>query len=142
MFRMALTENLAHQMENGILTEAQQKDPELIQLLLDKIVKKKGFENVRANAEGYETPAKIRRGQDTYEYFIPDCTGEVNGRKSYFELGMKSDDERELVTKWRLLSSLANYKHGKLYLAVPRGHMAFTNRILADYPIQAEVVKL
>jgi len=142
MFREAKTENHAHQMENGILTEAQQKDPELIQLLLDKIVKKKGFENVRANAEGYETPAKIRRGKDTEEYFIPDCTGEVNGRKSYFELGMKSDDERELVTKWRLLSSLANYKHGKLYLAVPRGHMAFTNRILADYPIQAEVVKL
>ena len=129
-------------MENGILTEAQQKDAELITLLLDKIVKKKGFENIRANAEGYETPAKIRRGKDTEEYFIPDVTGEVNGRKSYFELGMKSDDERELVTKWRLLSSLANYKHGKLYLAVPRGHMAFTNRILADYPIKAEVVKL
>ncbi|MEM9931031.1 MAG: hypothetical protein AAF840_14510 [Bacteroidota bacterium] len=129
-------------MENGILTEAQQKDAELITLLLDKVVKKKGFENIRANAEGYETPAKIRRGKDTEEYFIPDVTGEVNGRKSYFELGMKSDDERELVTKWRLLSSLANYKHGKLYLAVPRGHMAFTNRILADYPIQAEVVKL
>lgn len=129
-------------MENGILTEAQQKDPEMITLLLDKIVKKKGFENIRANAEGYETPAKIRRGKETEAYFIPDCTGEVNGRKSYFELGMKSDDERELVTKWRLLSSLANYKHGKLYLAVPRGHMAFTNRILADYPINAEVVKI
>ena len=129
-------------MENGILTDAQQKDAELITLLLDKIVKKKGFENIRANAEGYETPAKIRRGKDSEEYFIPDVTGEVNGRKSYFELGMKSEDERELVTKWRLLSSLANYKHGKLYLAVPRGHMAFTNRILADYPIQAEVVKL
>lgn len=129
-------------MENGILTEAQQKDPEMIDLLLEKIVKKKGFENIRANAEGYETPAKIRRGKDTEEFFIPDCTGEVNGRKSYFELGMKSEDERELVTKWRLLSSLANHKHGKLYLAVPRGHMAFTNRILADYPISAEVVKI
>ncbi|MBC6996688.1 hypothetical protein QWY85_02175 [Neolewinella lacunae] len=129
-------------MEHGLLTEAQQKDTELIQLLLDKIVKKKGFENICANVEGYETPAKIRRSKDSEEYFIPDCTGEVNGRKSYFELGMKSLDERELVTKWRLLASLATHKHGKLYLAVPRGHMAFTTRILADYPIQAEVVKL
>ena len=129
-------------MENGILTEGQQKDPELIQALLDKIVNKKGFENVKANAEGYETPAKIRRSKESEEYFIPDVTGEVNGRKSYFELGMKSSDERDLVTKWRLLSSLAQFKHGKLYLAVPRGHMAFTNRILADYPIQAEVVKI
>ncbi|MBB4080591.1 hypothetical protein GGR28_003226 [Lewinella aquimaris] len=129
-------------MENGILTDAQQKDAELIKALLEKIVNKKGFDNVKANAEGYETPAKIRRSKDTDEYFIPDVTGEVNGRKSYFELGMKTEDERELVTKWRLLSSLAAYKHGKLYLAVPRGHMAFTNRILADYPIQAEVVKI
>ncbi len=129
-------------MENGILTEAQQKDAELIQKLLDKIVNKKGFDSVRANAEGYETPAKIRRGKDSDEYYIPDVTGEVNGRKSYFELGMKVDDERELVTKWRLLSDLAGMKHGKLYLAVPRGHMAFTNRILNDYPINAEVVKI
>ena len=129
-------------MENGILTDAQQKDAELIQTLLDKIVSKKGFDNIKANAEGYETPAKIRRSKDSEEYFIPDVTGEVNGRKSYFELGLKSDDVREVVTKWRLLSSLAAYKHGKLYLAVPRGHMAFTTRILADYPIQAEVVKI
>ena len=129
-------------MENGILTEAQEKEAEMITLLLEKVVKKKGFENIRANAEGYETPAKIRRSKDSDEYFIPDVTGEVNGRKSYFELGMKVANERDLVTKWRLLSSLANYKHGKLYLAVPRGHMAFTNRILADYPIQAEVVKI
>ncbi|MEL6140214.1 MAG: hypothetical protein AAFU67_01180 [Bacteroidota bacterium] len=129
-------------MEQGILTDTQEKDPDLIQALLDKVVKKKGFDEVRANVEGYETPAKIRRGKDSEEYFIPDVTGEVNGRKSYFELGMKTNDERLLVTKWRLLSSLAAYKNGKLYLAVPRGHMAFTNRILADYPIQAEIVKI
>ena len=128
-------------MENGMLTEAQQKDAELIQKLLDKIVNKKGFDSIKANADGYETPAKIRL-KDSEDYFIPDVTGVVNGRKSYFELGMKVTDERQLVTKWRLLSDLASLKHGKLYLAVPRGHMAFTNRILADYPIQAEVVKL
>jgi len=129
-------------MEHGILTNTQEKDPDLIQALLDKVVKKKGFDEVRANVEGYETPSKIRRGKDSEEYFIPDVTGEVNGRKSYFELGMKTNDERLLVTKWRLLSNLAAYKNGKLYLAVPRGHMAFTNRILADYPIQAEIVKI
>ncbi|MEL6274607.1 MAG: hypothetical protein AAFU03_05875, partial [Bacteroidota bacterium] len=108
-------------MEHGILTNTQEKDPDLIQALLDKVVKKKGFDEVRANVEGYETPSKIRRGKDSEEYFIPDVTGEVNGRKSYFELGMKTNDERLLVTKWRLLSSLAAYKNGKLYLAVPRG---------------------
>lgn len=129
-------------MEHGILKDTQEKDQALIQRLLDKVVKGKGFDEIKANVDGYETPAKIRRGKDSEEYYIPDVTGEVNGRKSYFELGMKTEDERELVTKWRLLANLADYKNGKLYLAVPRGHMAFTNRILADYPIKAEVVKI
>lgn len=132
-------------MEHGIITETQDRDPEMIKVMIEKVVTRKGFDDVRANIEGYETPAKIRRGQDSDEYYIPDVTGEVNGRKSYFELGLKTSDqktEREVVTKWRLLSNLAAHKNGKLYLAVPRGHMAFTNRILADYPIQAEVVKI
>ena len=129
-------------MENGLLTEAQQKDTDLIEKLLEKIVNKKGFESVKANAEGYETPAKIHFRDDNEKFYIPDVTGVVNGRKSYFELAMKTSDERDLVTKWRLLSDLATLKHGKLYLAVPRGHMAFTNRILNDYPITAEVVKI
>lgn len=133
-------------MEQGIITQSQeQRDPEMIKTLIEKVVTRKGFDDVKANIEGYETPAKIRRGKDSDEYYIPDVTGEVNGRKSYFELGLKTadeDTERMLVTKWRLLSNLAAYKNGKLYLAVPRGHMAFTNRILADYPIDAEVVKI
>lgn len=133
-------------MEHGIVTDMQeQRDPEMIKKLIDKIVTRKGFDDVKANIEGYESPAKIRRGKDSDEFFIPDVTGEVNGRKSYFELGLKTDDlkkERLVITKWRLLSNLAAHKNGKLYLAVPRGHMAFTNRILADYPIQAEVVKI
>lgn len=132
-------------MEHGIVTGSQDRDPEMIKKMIEKIVIRKGFDDVKANVEGYETPGKIRRGKDSEEYYIPDVTGEVNGRKSYFELGMKAEDaktEREVVTKWRLLANLAAHKNGKLYLAVPRGHMAFTNRILADYPIQAEIVKI
>lgn len=132
-------------MEQGIVTDSQERDPEMIKTLIEKVVTRKGFDEVKANVEGYETPTKIRKGKDSDQYYIPDVTGEVNGRRSYFELGLKavdSDGERKVITKWRTLSSLAARKNGKLYLAVPRGHMAFTNRILADYPIQAEIVKI
>ncbi|MEM6396596.1 MAG: hypothetical protein AAF741_09625 [Bacteroidota bacterium] len=135
-------------MDKGILTEAQGKDPELIKKMVEKIVERKGFDQIKANADGFDTPAPIRKkdkeGNVEYTY-IPDVTGTINGRKSYFELGMKTegnDDTQKLVSKWRLLSDFAAIKNGKLYLAVPRGHMAFTNRILADYPIKAEVVKI
>ncbi|MGB3547527.1 MAG: hypothetical protein WBA17_11165 [Saprospiraceae bacterium] len=129
-------------MENGILTENQQKDAELIEQIIKDIVTRKGYQDIKANVEGYETPAKIRRSSEKEEFFIPDVTGELNGRKSYFEVALKTDDERELVTKWKLLSSLAGYKNGKLFLAVPRGHMAFTNRILEAYTIKAEIIKI
>ncbi|MEM9835337.1 MAG: hypothetical protein AAF828_02470 [Bacteroidota bacterium] len=129
-------------MEQGHLTNTQEKDAELIEVMIKKVVSGKGFEEIKANVDGYETPSKLRDRKQEDKFFIPDVTGKINGRKSYFELGMKTTDERELVTKWRILSNLANYKNGKLYLAVPRGHMAFTNRIVADYQIKAEIVKI
>lgn len=129
-------------MEQTTLTDTQEKDTELIETMIKKIVSGKGFDEVKANIEGYETPSKLQDRKNEGVFFIPDVTGVINGRTSYFELGMKTTDETSLVTKWRILSSLANFKNGKLYLAVPRGHMAFTNRLIADYQIQAEVVKI
>lgn len=129
-------------MEEGILTEA--KDEVLLRKLIDKVVLPRGYQDVRANIEGYETPAKLRRKTEDgeEEVFIPDATGVLNGRKSYFELALKSDNLQEVVTKWKLMSNLATYKDGKLFIVVPHGHLAFTNRILESYPIQAEVVKI
>ncbi|MCB0375845.1 MAG: hypothetical protein KDD04_08000, partial [Sinomicrobium sp.] len=65
----------------------------------------------------------------------------LNGRKSYFELVQKTDELQEVITKWKLLSNLASFKDGKLFLIVPHGNLAFTNRILDNYSIQAEVIK-
>lgn len=129
-------------MEETHLTDTQDKETELFETMIKKIVSGKGFDEIKANIEGYDTPAKLVDRKNEGVFFIPDVTGVINGRKSYFELGMKTTDETALVTKWRILSNLAAYKNGKLYLAVPRGHMAFTNRIIADYQIKAEVVKI
>ncbi len=131
-------------MEIGHLTDSQEKTADMIQDMMDKVVARKGFDEIQANLEGYDTPSKIRDRNNPDKFFIPDITGTVNGRKSYFELGLKTegDQTRELVTKWRLLADLAGFKNGKLYIAVPRGNMAFINRIMTDYTIQAEVVKI
>ena len=126
-------------MENGILTNA--KDEVLVRKMIDKVIVPKGYQNVKANTEGFDTPAKLTRPNEE-EAFIPDATATLNGRKSYFELAQKTDDLQEVVTKWKLLSNLASYKDGKLFLVVPHGNLAFTNRILDNYPIRAEVVKL
>ena len=128
-------------MEEGILTD--QKDEELIQQMLDDFICPRGYKNIRANVDEYETPSRLsRQTSDGEESFIPDATGIINGRKSYFELALKSDSKRATVTKWKLLANLAKFKRGKLYLVAPRGHYAFVDRLLKKYPISAEIVKL
>jgi hypothetical protein len=126
-------------MEDGLFTEI--KHPSLIKTMVQKLVRPKGFEIVKANVEGYEPPARLKRkGED--EGFIPDATGTINGKKSYFELALKTEKISDLVTKWKLMSNLAQFRGGKLYLVAPKGHVAFTNRLLKDYPIQAKLVKI
>lgn len=126
-------------MEEGILTE--EKKPKLIQKVIDEIVSPRGYKNIRANAEEFDTPARLNRERDD-EVYIPDITGVINGRKSYFELSIKTDKIRQIVTKWKLLSKLASFKRGKLFLVVPRGHYAFTNRVLNKYPIEAKIIRM
>lgn len=130
-------------MEEGILTEHQGKESELIRQVVDEVVTPRGYKEIKANLDDYDTPSRLsRKSSDGEEAFIPDVTGILNGRKSYFEVAMKTDKIRQVVTKWKLLSNVARFKRGKLVLIVPRGHFAFTNRILNKYPIQADVVKM
>lgn len=125
-------------METGILTEG--KRPELIKEAIEKVVNAKGYEGIKANLEEYDTPSRLHRKDE--EAFIPDITGVKAGRKSYFELAMKTDTVQEAVTKWTLLSSLARLHNGKLYLIVPKGHLTFTQKLVKDYNILATVIRL
>jgi len=126
-------------MEEGILTEV--KKPTLIKKVIEEVVNPRGFKKIKANVEDFNTPSRLNRERDE-ESFIPDITGVRNGRKSYFELALKTDKKQQVVTKWKLLSRLATFKRGKLFLIVPSGHYAFTSRLLKKYPIEAKVVRL
>jgi hypothetical protein len=127
--------------EEGILTT--EKDERWVKKVIDKIVRPRGFSDIRANIDGYEAPAKLSRANDSDdEAFIPDITAVSHGRKSYFEIATKTDRTQEVISKWQLLSRLANFKSGKLFLIAPRGHVAFTERLLKQYDITAELIRL
>lgn len=125
-------------METGILTEG--KSPELILEVIQKIVNRKGYQGIKANVEDYETPSRLQRKGE--EAFIPDITGVKAGKKSYFEIAVKSEDIQETITKWKLLSSLARMQSGALYLISPKGHFAFTQKLIRDHDIPATIVRL
>jgi len=112
-----------------------------IRRVLNNFTKLKSFEKVRANIDGFDSPARLTQTDQDISY-VPDITGVKHGRKSYFEVAIKSQKVKHIVRKWRLLSELAKIKKGKFYLLVPRGNFAFVQRTLDKFPIEAEVVKM
>ena len=101
----------------------------------------RGYKKVKANCEEYESPTEYKRAEDD-QPFVPDATGVLGGKKSYFEIALKTENERRRITKWKLLGTLAHMKGGKLYLLTPKGHKAFTEGIVKQHLLNAEVVYL
>ncbi len=100
-----------------------------------------GFENIRARYEGYEDPATLRlKGSDVS--FTPDITATKNGAKFYFEIADRNEEVGDVAGKWKLMATLASMKQGDLRIFVPYGSMKYTNEILKNKDIHAEVIKL
>ncbi|MFT4663187.1 MAG: hypothetical protein ACI8YQ_001948 [Polaribacter sp.] len=102
--------------------------------------KKRGFKKIKANTEDFDTPSAFNReGKDPV---IPDLTGMQTSGKSYVEIACKVEDVQGLISKWKLLSTMAQVKGGKLYLLAPRGHKAFTENIVKDYNLEARIISI
>jgi hypothetical protein len=90
-----------------------------------------GFENIKADAEGYETPKSYhKRGSDIH--ITPDIVAEKEGRKHYFELSLKSEQPKLLKSKWLFLNTLSTMHSHRFKIITTRGHYKFTNEMLDD----------
>lgn len=90
-----------------------------------------GFENIKADAAGYETPKSyLKKGSDIN--ITPDIVAEKEGRKHYFELSLKSDSPRLLKSKWLFLNTLSAMSASRFKIITTRGHYKFTNEMLED----------
>lgn len=116
------------------------KDEALIAKAVEEL-EKYGFQDVKADIEGHETPSKLIRQSDNFE-FTPDITATFHGRTHYFEVAIKTDKSRMLVTKWKLLAYLAQMKQTGFKIFVPHGTMKFTRELVKLYEIDAELEKL
>ncbi|MCB0517598.1 MAG: hypothetical protein H6577_23235 [Lewinellaceae bacterium] len=109
--------------------------------LFDKALdwaKKHGFSDLKANHGDFESPAHFNRpGED--DPVVPDITGLRTGGKSYIEIAVKSEEVNKKVSKWKLLSTLAARKGGKLFLLTPRGHKRFAEDIVREHNLMAEI---
>ncbi len=104
-------------------------------------VKTHSYSKIRANQEGFEAPTSYRQPEED-DVFVPDITAVKLGTKNYFELALKTDDPERTIRKWKLLSTIAEMKNGTLYLFAPRGHKAFTSKIVEKRNLNAKVISI
>lgn len=102
-------------------------------------VNKKSIISMKAICEGYENP-KTFVSKSTNEEVQADLSFiTYGGAKHYSEVALKDDNEKRLVAKWKVLSFLASMKQGKLHLLAPRGHRAFTQKMVNLHNIDAVI---
>lgn len=100
------------------------------------------IEKMCANYEGYEKPQSFIN-QATDEEVTPDISFvSKQGIKNYTEIALKSDQKTQLVTRWKLLSTMANLKKGRLFLIAPKGHKMFTQQLVNQYNINAKILSI
>ncbi len=114
------------------------KNPQLIKRAVEW-AKQKGFKKLKANCDDFETPVQYV-STDKEDTFTPDITGVQRVGKSYIEVALKQDNVKRIVTKWKLLSTLANIKGGKFILLAPRGHKSFAENIVRQHQLSAQIV--
>ncbi|WP_223551149.1 hypothetical protein [Aestuariivivens sp. NBU2969] len=89
----------------------------------------KGFENIKADIEGYETPKSyLKKGSDIA--VTPDIVATKEGRKHLFDVSLKSEKPKLLKSKWLFLNTLSNLKSYRFKLITTRGHYKFTYEML------------
>lgn len=91
----------------------------------------RGFENIKADCEGYETPKSYAKAGSDIS-ITPDIVAEKEGRKHYFDISLKSEKPKLLKSKWLFLNALSKLKASRFRLITAKGHYAFTKEMMAD----------
>ncbi|OIQ24068.1 hypothetical protein [Lacinutrix sp. MedPE-SW] len=104
-------------------------------------LEKLGFENIKADVEGFESPKSYVKQEGDIK-ITPDITATRRSKKYYFEIGLKSEKERLLKTKWRFLDVLSRMNDNRFRIITKRGHYKFTNDMLNDLNLNKTLIKL
>ena len=100
-------------------------------------INKRNVESLKVNLEGYEIPNGFKSSR-TNEPVIPDMTFlDRHGNKNYVEIAFKQENFWHELTKWKLLSSMASFKKGKLYLLTPKGHKSYITKQIEEHDVKA-----
>ena len=107
-----------------------------------KWASKKPVVTLKAQHEGYDPPQVFTNKETNHEVQADISFVVHGGAKHYSDVALKTEDQQALVTRWKLLSTMAAIKRGKLHLLAPRGHKSFAQGLVDQYNISAKVYAL
>ena len=94
-------------------------------------LKNLGYENIKADIEGYETPKSyLKKGSEIS--ITPDIVAEKEGRMHIFDISLKTPKTNLLKSKWLFLNALSALKSHRFRLITTKGHYKFTDEMLSD----------
>lgn len=100
-----------------------------------------GFENIKAQLEGYETPKSYHK-LNSDVVITPNIVAERGGVKHYFEVSLKSAEPIRLKSKWQFLDKLARMRNQRFKIITRRGHYKFTDELLKELNIEKELIRI
>lgn len=112
--------------------------------LIEKTIhylERKGFENIQADIEGYESPKSFTMTSKGIE-ITPDIVAETNGRIQYIEVGLKLQDARLLKSKWKFLKTWAELKNRNFRVIAHKGSYGFSDKIMNEIDIQKPALRI
>ncbi len=117
-----------------------QENTEIIQQSVTYL-ENRGFENIRADIEGYETPKSYHK-KDSEISITPDIVADRAGIKHYFEVSLKSAEPRLLKSKWKFLDTITRMRNQRFKIITRRGHYKFTEDMMKDLNLEKNLIKL
>ena len=119
------------------------KNEENQEILLESLayLEKRGFENIKADMEGYEIPKSYSK-MDSDVVITPDIVAERAGIKHYFEISLKTAEPRLLKSKWQFLDTITRMRNQRFKIITRRGHYKFTDEMLKDLNLEKNLIKL
>ncbi len=114
-------------------------------LIISQIIpmlESQGYQNFRAEVPNYDDPNGFTLQNSDELRFVPDLSARKNDKKTYFDIASKKSDPQKLISKWKLLSTMANLRQGNFKIVAPRGTVLYTRGLLEKYQINAELVRV
>lgn len=124
-----------------IMIAAQKEECKNVLLQSVAYLEKGGYEDIKADVEGLETPKSYIKQSDQTS-ITPDLVAFKNGRKYYFEISQKSEHPNLLKTKWRFLDVFTTAKNHQFKIITTKGHYKFTDDMLSDLKLDKKAIKL